>query len=46
MGNINQTVRIELPIDSRDDFYVVSNNLLRYLNSHTFEDLNISKDSW
>jgi hypothetical protein len=37
---------IELPIDSRDDFYVVSNNLLRYLNSHTFEDLTISKDSW
>jgi hypothetical protein len=37
---------IELPIDSRDDFYVVSNNLLRYLNSRTFEDLHISKDSW
>ena len=36
---------IELTIDSRDDFYILSNNLLRYLNSHTFEDLNISKDS-
>ena len=45
-GKYNQTDRIEFPIDSRDDFYVVSNNLLRYLNSRTFEDLNISKDSW
>jgi len=41
-----RTDRIELPIDSRDDFYILSNNLLRYLNSHTFLDLNISKDSW
>jgi len=41
-----RTVRIELPIDSRDDFYILSNNLLRYLNSHTFDHLNISKDSW
>jgi hypothetical protein len=45
-GKYTQTDRIELPIDSKDDFYIVSNNLLRYLNSHTFEDLNISKDSW
>ena len=45
-GKYNQTDRIEFPITSRDDFYVVSNNLLRYLNSRTFEDLNISKDSW
>ena len=45
-GKYNQTDGIELPIDSRDDFYILSNNLLRYLNSHTFEDLNISKDSW
>ena len=45
-GKYNQTDRIEFPIDSRDDFYVVSNNLLRYLNSRTFEDLHISKDSW
>ena len=44
-GKYTQTDRIELPIDSKDDFYIVSNNLLRYLNSHTFEDLNISKDS-
>ena len=41
-----RTVRIELPIDSIDDFYILSNNLLRYLNSHTFDHLNISKDSW
>ena len=45
-GKYNQTDRIELPIDSRDDFYILSNNLLRYLNSHTFDHLNISKDSW
>ena len=45
-GKYNQTDRIEFPITSRDDFYVVSNNLLRYLNSRTFEDLHISKDSW
>ena len=45
-GKYNQTDRIELPIDSRDDFYILSNNLLRYLNSHTFEDLHISKDLW
>ena len=41
-----RNVRIELPIYSRDDFYILSNNLFRYLNSHTFDDLNISKDSW
>ena len=45
-GKYNQTDRIEFPIASRDDFYLVSNNLLRYLNSRTFEYLNISKDSW
>ena len=45
-GKYNQTDRIEFPITSRDDFYVVSNNFLRYLNSRTFEDLHISKDSW
>lgn len=37
---------IELPIDSRDDFYIISNNLLRYLNSHTFDYLDINKDKW
>ncbi|MBT7619712.1 MAG: hypothetical protein HN594_01400 [Flavobacteriales bacterium] len=45
-GKYTQTDRIELPIDSRDDFYILSNNLLRYLNSHTFGYLNISKGSW
>ena len=45
-GKYTLTDRIELPIDSRDDFYILSNNLLRYLNSHTFDHLNISKDSW
>ena len=35
----------ELPIESRDDFYILSNNLIRYLNSHTFGYLNISKGS-
>ena len=45
-GKYTLTERIELPIDSRDDFYILSNNLLRYLNSHTFKELGISKDSW
>lgn len=45
-GKYTRTNTIELPIASRDDFYVLSNNLLRYLNSHTFQYLNISKDSW
>jgi hypothetical protein len=45
-GKYTRTNTIELPIASRDDFYVLSNNLLRYLNSHTFRNLNISKDSW
>lgn len=45
-GKYTRTNTIELPIVSRDDFYVLSNNLLRYLNSHTFQYLNISKDSW
>lgn len=45
-GKYTQTDRIELPIDSRDDFYILSNNLLRYLNSHTFGYLNISEGSW
>ena len=44
-GKYTQTNTIELPIDSRDDFYILSNNLLRYLNSHTFDHLDISKDS-
>ena len=45
-GKYTRTNTIELPIASRDDFYVLSNNLLRYLNLHTFRNLNISKDSW
>lgn len=45
-GKYTRTNTIELPVASRDDFYVLSNNLLRYLNSHTFQYLNISKDSW
>ena len=42
------TVRIELPMHSRDDFYILSNNLLRYLNSHTSAQLELfgDKDSW
>jgi hypothetical protein len=45
-GKYTRTNTIELPIDSRDDFYILSNNLLRYLNSHSFMNLHISKDSW
>ena len=41
--NINSD---DFVIDSIDDFYILSNNLLRYLNSHTFDYLYISKDSW
>jgi len=47
-NHITRTVRIEFPIDSRDDFYILSNNLLRYLNSHTSTKLEPfgDKDSW
>ncbi len=45
-GKYTQTNTIELPIDSRDDFYILSNNLFRYLNTYTFDHLDVSKDSW
>lgn len=45
-GKYTQTNTIVLSIDSRDDFYILSNNLFRFLSSPTTESINISKDSW
>ena len=45
-GKYTQTNTIVSSIDSRDDFYILSNNLFRLLYLPTIESINISKDSW
>lgn len=45
-GKYTKTNTIVLSIESRDDFYILSNNLFRLLYLPTIESINISKDSW
>lgn len=37
---------IDIPINSRDEFYIISNNLFRYITSYAFEYLQVSKNRW
>ena len=45
-GKYTKTNTIVLSIESRDDFYILSNNLFRLLYLPTIESINISEDSW
>ena len=45
-GKYTKTNTIVLSVESRDDFYILSNNLFRLLYLPTIESINISKDSW
>tara|TARA_B100001540_G_C15816433_1_gene647773 strand:+ start:3673 stop:4821 length:1149 start_codon:yes stop_codon:yes gene_type:complete len=45
-GKYTLTTKIELPIESRDEFYILSNNLFRYLNTFTFGNIYIGVDNW
>ena len=45
-GKYTLTTKIELPIESRDEFYILSNNLFRYLNTFTFGDIHIGVNNW
>lgn len=45
-GKYTKTNTIVLSIESRDYFYILSNNLFRLLYLPTIESINISKDSW
>ena len=45
-GKYQFGVTVDIPLDTPDDFYVVSNNLLRFLSSLGFDSLRISPEGF